>query len=73
MLGLSGENVARLAADEPIMVRLEQLIPGVHADVVVFFGRDDQALTDALRKHIPTLVEHHEPGPSGDPGSEEPQ
>jgi len=45
VLGLSGENVTRLAAGEPISTSLEELgFPGV--DLVVIYGKTEE---DVLR------------------------
>lgn len=47
VLGLSGENVTRLAANEPIVIDLAEL--GLPPTVVVLiYGRTEQTITDQL-------------------------
>lgn len=52
-LGLSGENVARLAAGEPIRVSAAQMrelgLPEV--EVVLHYGRTEQGILDELEAH----------------------
>jgi hypothetical protein len=52
-LGLSGENVTRLSAGEPIYIRGEDLaalgLPAV--PVVIHYGRTEQAILDELAEH----------------------
>jgi len=48
-VGLSGENVTRLAAGEPILKRLEDIgFPGI--DLVIVYGKtEDEAKADIAR------------------------
>jgi len=50
LLGLSGENVTRLAAGEPIRISAQQMgqlgLPQV--EVVIHYGRTEQAILDEL-------------------------
>lgn len=48
LLGLSGENMTRLMADEPIRVNLADL-GGPDADVLIVGGRTEDAITEQLR------------------------
>lgn len=53
ILGLSGENVTRLAAGEPIRVSAQQLaelgLPQM--EVVIHYGRTEEAILDDLEAH----------------------
>ena len=53
MLGLSGENVTRLAAGEPIRVSAQQMaelgLPQM--EVVIHYGRTEEAILDDLEAH----------------------
>jgi hypothetical protein len=50
LLGLSGENVTRLMADEPIRFDLAELgLPPML--VVIVGGRTEDAITEQLRAH----------------------
>ena len=53
MLGLSGENVTRLAAGEPIRISARQMaelgLPQV--EVVIHYGKTEQAILDELEAH----------------------
>ncbi len=56
MFGLSGENIARLAAGEPIFFDLAELgIP--HLRVSIFYGRHDDDLETACRGIVDELNE----------------
>ena len=52
-LGLSGENVTRLVAGEPIYIRAQDLgllgLPAV--EIAIAYGRTEQAIADELKKH----------------------
>jgi hypothetical protein len=54
ILGLSGENVARLAAGEPIKIstaHLAQLgLPGT-MEIVIHYGKTEQAILDEFAEH----------------------
>lgn len=57
-LGLSGENVTRLAAGEPIMIEAAELrAMGITAEcsIVIDYGRTEQAILDKLAEHQVTL------------------
>lgn len=59
LIGLSGENVARLYADEPIVVAAEELgLP--HLQIVIVAGRTDDDITAAIRRHVP--IRYSRPG-----------
>jgi hypothetical protein len=53
LLGLSGENVTRLAAGEPIMIRSTELaamgLPTV--ELFIVYGRTEQEIIDEMRAH----------------------
>lgn len=53
LLGLSGENVTRLAAGEPIMISAAQLAElGLPQMVIaIHYGRTEQGILDDFRKH----------------------
>lgn len=63
MFGLSGENVARLVANEPITVDVAELLrhsphvwqppDGLAIHVVLVYGRTEQVLLDAVRRSVP--------------------
>lgn len=49
-LGLTGENVTRLAADEPITFNLSELgLPAVQ--VVIVYGKTENAIVEQLEAH----------------------
>lgn len=52
-LGVSGENVTRLNAGEPILIRPEELaalgLPRI--SVVIHYGRTEQDILDEIREH----------------------
>jgi hypothetical protein len=52
-LGLSGENVTRLAAGEPIRITAQQLaelgLPQI--EVVIHYGQTEQSILDELKAH----------------------
>ncbi len=48
ILGLSGENVARLAADEPIVFDLAE-VGMAPCSVVIMYGRTEDVLTAKLK------------------------
>jgi hypothetical protein len=53
LLGLSGENVTRLAAGEPIRVTVPQMqqlgLPPM--EVIIHYGRTEQAILDELEAY----------------------
>jgi len=53
LLGLSGENVTRLAAGEPIRISAQQMaelgLPQM--EVVIHYGKTEQAIVDDLEAH----------------------
>lgn len=57
VLGLSGENVARLMAKEPILVSKETMaemgFPSMH--VVIVGGRTEEAIAEELAEHVARL------------------
>lgn len=57
-LGLSGENVTRLAAGEPVRVTAQHMMElGFPAmEVVIHYGRTEQAIIDDLESHGITTV-----------------
>ncbi|MBO2461750.1 hypothetical protein [Actinomadura violacea] len=49
ILGLSGENVTRLAAGEPIIVDMAEMgLPPM--EVAIIYGRTEQVILENLRK-----------------------
>lgn len=49
LLGLSGENVARLAADEPIRLNLSELgLPAI--EVVIVYGKTEDSIKARLEQ-----------------------
>lgn len=52
-LGLSGENVTRLAAGEPIRIPAAELVAmGLpQVEVVIHYGKTEQAILDELAEH----------------------
>jgi hypothetical protein len=46
LLGMDRENITRLTAGKPIVVRMESV--GIERDVLICFGETLQALTDEL-------------------------
>lgn len=67
LLGLSGENVTRLAAGEPIRIQaghLAQLgLPQM--EIVICYGRTEQDIADEIRAHGVTLHGFGEDGADG--------
>lgn len=64
VLGLSGENMARLMADEPIVVQLAEL--GLKPmKIVVVGGRTEEAISDQLTEQFgqPRKTVRKEPKP----------
>lgn len=51
-LGLTEENLRRLGAGQPIVVKLAELLPGVQIEVLIFAGRDEYDLTERLASFI---------------------
>lgn len=50
ILGLSGENITRLMANEPISINVGKLGDGMPAmEVVILAGKTEQAIADQLR------------------------
>lgn len=53
MLGLSGENVTRLAAGEPIRITVPQMqqlgLPPM--EIVIHYGHTEQDILDELKSH----------------------
>ena len=53
LLGLSGENVTRLTAGEPIRITAQDLaglgLPQM--EIVIHYGRTEQAIIDEMRAH----------------------
>lgn len=58
VLGLSGENVTRLTAGEPIRIPAEDMsalgLPRV--EIVICYGRTEQAILDDFREHGITMT-----------------
>jgi hypothetical protein len=53
-LGLSGENLTRLAAGEPIHIQaadLQQLGLPAGMDIVIHYGRTEDAIASEIRAH----------------------
>jgi hypothetical protein len=62
VIGLSGENMTRLMAGEPILFDAEALgLPAM--SVLVVGGRTEDAITADLRKHFGALERREEPSP----------
>lgn len=63
-LGLSGENVTRLAAGEPIRIRATDLValglPPI--EVVIHYGRTEDAIREEIVSHG---IKLHEGGTNG--------
>jgi hypothetical protein len=58
ILGLSGENVTRLMADEPVAVDLQDTHPELPPMMVVLFGgRNDEILLAKLKSEIPYFAD----------------
>lgn len=57
LLGLSGENVTRLAAGEPVRIQAGQLaqlgLPQM--EIAICYGRTEQDILDEMRAHGITL------------------
>lgn len=50
LVGLSGENVARLLAGEQIMVNMEEMgVPGIQ--VVIMYGKTERHIAGELEQH----------------------
>jgi hypothetical protein len=60
ILGLSGENITRLMADEPILINLADLgLPPLR--IAIIGGRTEQAIADRLTRQYGTPPAHGEP------------
>lgn len=56
ILGLSGENMTRLMADEPILINLADLDPGLpRLRVAIVGGRTEDAIAAQLAEHYGPL------------------
>lgn len=51
-LGLEEGNLERLRAGKPIAVKLDELAPGLAADLVIFYGKDRHAMVDMMAGSI---------------------
>jgi hypothetical protein len=61
VLGLSHENLARLLADEPIKVHMEDLdLPPM--TVILFAGKDEDEMVEQMRPLISERTEFRLPG-----------
>lgn len=65
--GLSGENITRLVAGEPVRVKAAEMqqmgLPAV--EVVIHYGRTEQDIVDEMRAHGITLNQvENRPGSS---------
>ena len=55
-LGLSGENITRLVAGEPILINgAETGLPQLK--IIVHYGKTEQAILDELRAHGVTILQ----------------
>ncbi len=74
MLGFSGENMTRLMADEPIVIRFPEQAPKItppvpRCTILVVGGRTEQAIADQVRAVGVKLITAGQPGgPAGDGG-----
>lgn len=52
-LGLSGENLTRLAAGEPILIKASDLaeLALPHLTIAIHYGRTEQHILDDITKH----------------------
>lgn len=60
MLGVSEENVKRLVAGDPIIVRMEEL--GMVGNLVIFYGKTEEEMATMFKKKfdIGEVVDHRE-------------
>lgn len=66
LIGLSGENVTRLVAGEPILFDADQL--GFPGNVVVVYGRTEAGILESLRADGLRVRYEPEPGPAAGGG-----
>lgn len=60
VLGLSGENVTRLVAGEPILIDLAQLgLPPQRVSIV--YGKTEEAIVAELKTHLGKILTHVAP------------
>jgi hypothetical protein len=50
VLGIDERNVAALRAGRPIVVELDELLPGVHAELTILYGETLTAIVDKLEE-----------------------
>jgi hypothetical protein len=65
ILGLSHDNLARLTRD-PIAVRIDEILPGVVADVLIFAGESEETMAQALGSLIDASTRQTGPITSAD-------
>lgn len=67
ILGLTGENITRLAAGEPILITGSELSAitngAITAPIAIVYGRDNDAIRADLDQHFTTLQELHDGTP----------
>jgi len=49
-LGLSRANCERLLKDQPIVVQLDELVPTLEAEIVIFAGETEKAMVDHFKR-----------------------
>ena len=47
-LGLEEEHLVRLKAGKPIALKLDEIVPGLVGDLLIFYGKDRHAMLDDL-------------------------
>ena len=51
-LGLSEENVQRLKEGHPIRIDGPKIHPSIRCDILIFYGKDEQAMYDDLKSGV---------------------
>lgn len=68
ILGLTGENITRLAAGEPILTTAAELAiltaGAINTPICIAYGRDTDTLRNELNTHFKALHEHNETNPN---------
>lgn len=57
-LGISEGNVAKLKEGKPILVHLDEMIPGINMDILIFYGDTEQAMYQELKPMLRNVPIH---------------
>lgn len=57
-LGISEGNVAKLKEGKPILVHLDEMIPGSNIDILIFYGETEQSMYQELKPMLRNVPLH---------------